>query len=877
MLLGSISGLPLDLPTALLLKLPATPVSPQNTSFSSATNSSSGVSSLASAHSAAAAAVAAVAAAAAGSPPTAVTPLMASTLRAAMIANGDIEPKMEPRSNEGSETGLDFNGRPPVPLCAICSADSTGIHFGVEACAACSAFFRRTVVLAKNYECTKGGECVTHKDTSGSARCRACRFKKCITVGMDRGAVQHRRDAIGKVSQIKKEEQSPPGGEEEMDTKQNVNSYHHLMLPSTSKPEPKMNVLEDWVDRHYKLSRKRKLFYTLTTLTDAFEDTSPTQNQPPTEMRNFSECMYQLWRIEPRLVAEYVNENPVIMHLKANEKAALFRNFMLAFQGVEEPYLTWLYGGTDGNMWVMPNRQFLNFEHINMYFATNIMSGLNLDMSTAVRIFLPSFAHAMEIVGKPMSKLSITQNEMIALSGIMYLDPMAPGLSEETRAYLMKARGDLISSILQYYYDVLSKELRFEDPPEVRLSVLLNISAGIKIHAEKTRENMQIMSLFEVIPCDNLFNEMCNIETAYSDEARSRLRERAILEDLVPKVKIEASDIKWEEYKRQIRTGMIAKGAHMSAMIGADKEARMTVPVLETESPMSMLAKLNAQKKEEPEDDYKPGPSIRLPPGVQVTLPQPSPVSAFATPVSAAAAAAAAVATSLAAAAAASSSSFVVPSPPAITSAAPVVQQQQQLTPDQQLIARIMANQKRDHAILQMQNERLAHGIRPIDRAQEYLQLTQMTAGLERNDQLEKRKGVQDPVKEAVAAAKRARVSFVDAGTDPATPPNPNAAIFAAAVAATAAAAVSASAAASAAASMPLAVAAPLDALPSITSPYSSMFNSLQQRALAQQNIHAHHQQMQLQQSTQLHNQQLLQALLQQQFPNLPNLPQLPF
>ena len=48
---------------------------------------------------------------------------------------------------------------PAVPKCSICGADSTGIHFGVEACAACSAFFRRTVVLSKNYVCPKDGKC----------------------------------------------------------------------------------------------------------------------------------------------------------------------------------------------------------------------------------------------------------------------------------------------------------------------------------------------------------------------------------------------------------------------------------------------------------------------------------------------------------------------------------------------------------------------------------------------------------------------------------------------------------------------------------------------------------------------------------------------
>ncbi|GMS96254.1 hypothetical protein PENTCL1PPCAC_18429 [Pristionchus entomophagus] len=574
--------------------LPATPDSPPQTS-SFSTTTSSGVSSGASSS-----------ASTAVKSPRSASKKMAPghTLKDALASNGDMQPKEEPMSREGSETGLDMNGRPPVPLCAICSADSTGIHFGVEACAACSAFFRRTVVLSKNYECTKGGDCVTHKDTAGAARCRACRFKKCINVGMDRGAVQHRRDAIGKVSQIKKE--SSPGMDDDSMMDSPKHSYDLQMVPSTSQPAlAPRSMLDEWINRHTKLSMRRKLFYTHGSLTEAFDDTK-NLFPPPTEMRNFSECMFQLWRIEPRLVSEYVNANVHTMHLKPHEKSALFRNFFLSFQAVEEPYLTWQFGGLAKDCWVMPNRMYFHFEHINEYFATSIMSGLNLDMATAVRIFIPSFHHAMDVVARPMSDLGVTYVEMIALSGIIYLDPMAPGISEDTRKYLHKARGELIACLLNFYNDILFKQPNIPDTPEIRLSALINIISGIKIHAERTRENMQILSLFDVIPCDNLFNEMCNIQTAYSDEARSKLRKRAIAENLVPQSQIQASDVKWAEYKRQVGAGILEKGTPINKMQGQKHESFMTAPVLERDSKQQMelqLAMMRSQKKE-PEERF---------------------------------------------------------------------------------------------------------------------------------------------------------------------------------------------------------------------------------------------------------------------------------
>uniref|UniRef100_A0A8R1YKC7 Nhr-66 n=1 Tax=Pristionchus pacificus TaxID=54126 RepID=A0A8R1YKC7_PRIPA len=537
------------------------------------------------------------------------------TLKDALISNGDMMPKQEPLSHEGSESGLDLNGRPPVPLCSICSADSTGIHFGVEACAACSAFFRRTVVLSKNYECTKGGDCVTHKDTGGSQRCRACRFKKCLTVGMDRNAVQHRRDAIGKVSQIKKE--SSPGMDDDMSTMMNGGQNYHHMMPSTSTyvplPVKPRTTLDEWMGRHLMLMKGRKLHYTTSSLEDSFDDVKDLYAQP-TEMKNFSECIFQLWKIEPKLVAIYVNDNSHTVHLKAYEKAALFRNFFLAFQAIEEPYLTWHYGGLHKEWWVMPNKMFFSFEHINDYFAGNVMSGLNLDMPTAVRIFIPSFEQAMELVARPMADLGVTYIEMVALSGVIYLDPMTPGLTKETRDLLRTARGELIANILKYYQEEMFVHSRVPDTPEIRLAQLLDISAGIKIHAERTRENMQILSLFDVIPVDNLFNEMCNIVTAYNDETRSKLRARAIKEELVDMVKIQKSDIKWREYNRMIESGLLQKGSFINQMDGPKNGPTpfMAPPVFERDEKMEMkvqLALMQAAKKEEP-DRMSESPSI---------------------------------------------------------------------------------------------------------------------------------------------------------------------------------------------------------------------------------------------------------------------------
>uniref|UniRef100_A0A7E4W4X8 Nuclear receptor domain-containing protein n=1 Tax=Panagrellus redivivus TaxID=6233 RepID=A0A7E4W4X8_PANRE len=80
--------------------------------------------------------------------------------------------------------------------CCICHHVSHGYHFGVLACRACAAFFRRTVAEKKVYKCRGNFNCEVRKDQRNM--CRACRFRKCEILGMNKNDVQMNRDPIGK-------------------------------------------------------------------------------------------------------------------------------------------------------------------------------------------------------------------------------------------------------------------------------------------------------------------------------------------------------------------------------------------------------------------------------------------------------------------------------------------------------------------------------------------------------------------------------------------------------------------------------------------------------------------------------------------------------
>ncbi|GMR33511.1 hypothetical protein PMAYCL1PPCAC_03706, partial [Pristionchus mayeri] len=80
--------------------------------------------------------------------------------------------------------------------CQVCMATTAnGLHFGARTCAACAAFFRRSVADAKQYQCKGSQRCTNSaKDGTGYRKiCRACRLARCLQIGMQPENVQNKR------------------------------------------------------------------------------------------------------------------------------------------------------------------------------------------------------------------------------------------------------------------------------------------------------------------------------------------------------------------------------------------------------------------------------------------------------------------------------------------------------------------------------------------------------------------------------------------------------------------------------------------------------------------------------------------------------------
>nr|CAH0109836.1 unnamed protein product [Daphnia galeata] len=70
----------------------------------------------------------------------------------------------------------------PKRLCLVCGDVASGFHYGVASCEACKAFFKRTIQGNIEYTCPASNDCEINKRRRKA--CQACRFQKCIRMGM---------------------------------------------------------------------------------------------------------------------------------------------------------------------------------------------------------------------------------------------------------------------------------------------------------------------------------------------------------------------------------------------------------------------------------------------------------------------------------------------------------------------------------------------------------------------------------------------------------------------------------------------------------------------------------------------------------------------
>ncbi|XP_075724690.1 vitamin D3 receptor isoform X2 [Rhipicephalus microplus] len=87
----------------------------------------------------------------------------------------------------------------PPRICGVCGDRAKSYHFGGISCDSCKAFFRRSVQNESHFQCPNRGNC---RITLASRKsCQACRFAKCLAIGMEASWVMTEQERRARMQQ----------------------------------------------------------------------------------------------------------------------------------------------------------------------------------------------------------------------------------------------------------------------------------------------------------------------------------------------------------------------------------------------------------------------------------------------------------------------------------------------------------------------------------------------------------------------------------------------------------------------------------------------------------------------------------------------------
>ncbi|ULT92571.1 hypothetical protein L3Y34_009979 [Caenorhabditis briggsae] len=378
--------------------------------------------------------------------------------------------------------------RSEKPPCSVCGEVGNGIHFRAEACRACAAFFRRSVALHKEYRCRGMGNC----DILSTIRCmcRACRYAKCLNVGMKKEAVQKFRDSYGK-----------RGSDVECASTSNPMGFGFGYAPSSSSTSPLGSVEEGGMpilmtlDSNYsRLVEVRKVVHQL-------DGSSVFQPRLPRAV-TYKEAN-QVSSKECDLVADWIlNSYPGFADLAKEQKKILFRNFFLPFVILQGGHFAVEKKRND--VIYLASGDYIDCSHPETFYydpdGRQLMSS-----EDAVRMFASSFSNYRRNVTDPMLRDEVDRMEFFALCSLVLFDTGLEGQSEECIVLSRRIREAIQREILYYYRN----NRRIEDP-SMRLANLLSLLPALQRATRRFQEDVEISHVFNVYSVDEKFYEMCN-------------------------------------------------------------------------------------------------------------------------------------------------------------------------------------------------------------------------------------------------------------------------------------------------------------------------------------------------------------------------------
>ncbi|KAK0412108.1 hypothetical protein QR680_006040 [Steinernema hermaphroditum] len=380
--------------------------------------------------------------------------------------------------------------------CLICQAPAHGVHFQVNSCRACAAFFRRSALIADSYKCRRATKnCVMLKDSKNN--CRYCRYQKCLEVGMKNNQVE--RDTSSKRIQSEEPSTSTPSS-----------STPSNEAPSAEKPPPKFIF-----DKNKMVYDVKPLIGQLTELMNGAPTPVPdTIGIRPTAMQRLQyafrafhggskETVKDVDKLDMTKTMDAFEEMVLkiarwamvceeFVGLEWKDKWLVFKHLWSLFYTIERVYKTIDVLGydTSDSRLVIDDQSAVNLETLTY----DIPDVTETTKNNIVNLFKPHTDMFMKNLIVPMKQLRMTEYEVVyLLAQIMWSVKSCPGVSEQA-GQIGEKYLDQISNEMHNYYVY---ELRLENYA-ARLTKLMKIQSEVEKQALYKKDLITVASVFDI-------------------------------------------------------------------------------------------------------------------------------------------------------------------------------------------------------------------------------------------------------------------------------------------------------------------------------------------------------------------------------------------
>ncbi|CAI4224276.1 unnamed protein product [Auanema sp. JU1783] len=351
-----------------------------------------------------------------------------------------------PQSSSGQiseEAGSSHsNGTTESDKCWVCGCSANGRHYGVMACFGCKGFFRRSVQGGKKYTCRHDRNCVI--DQNDRNCCRACRFEKCMGVGMDPAAIQPDRDKTGRQRNPRKSqysanrpfslltERTQEGREATPMHFSNIeNSFQQvdqdimstLLEIETICREMKAEISTPYQNMETAICKPSTVFSRTSVNFDGLMGEATTTKIKDEILRL---CV---------LTLDYVTTLRPLADVNVSDKMAIVRQYLSPFMILEVGFQSAQH--TNSHNIYLPTGYVISAEQ--SFFPDSLKDDDKSRVMTEDKIISLRRNFTDQLV-QQLRRLKITSNELAAVKAIMVLDPHAPGLSQSSIELLKSGR-----------------------------------------------------------------------------------------------------------------------------------------------------------------------------------------------------------------------------------------------------------------------------------------------------------------------------------------------------------------------------------------------------------------------------------------------------